>query len=86
MKLIKLALATALLASTTSAMAAKPTSIRFITDIENDEKLSKRYEVQCSDNRAIEMTQTTNNEFCALVGEENYCNKRKMKVAKKACK
>ena len=86
MKVIKLALATALLASTTSAMAAKPTSIRLITDIENDEKLSRLYEVQCSDKRAIEMTKTSTNEYCALVGEENYCNKRKMKVAKQACK
>ena len=86
MKIIKLALATALLTSATSAMAAKPTSIRFITDIENDEQLSKRYEVQCSDKRVVEMIKTTNNEYCALVGEENYCNKRKMKVAKKACK
>lgn len=86
MKIVKLAIAATLLAGTTSALAAKPTSIRFVTDIENDEKLSKRYEVQCSDKRTIEMTQTTNNEFCALVGEENYCNKRKMKVAKKICK
>ena len=86
MKLLKLALATALLAGATNALAAKPTSIRFITEIENDENLSKRYEVQCSDKRAVEMIQTTKNEFCALVGEENYCNKRKMKVAKKACK
>ncbi len=86
MKVTKLLLGVAVLAATSSAMAAKPTSIRVITDIENDEKLSKRYEVQCSDKRAVEMTQTTSNEFCALVGEENYCNKRKMKVAKQACK
>lgn len=86
MNVTKLILGVAVLAVTSSAMAAKPTSIRFITDIENDEKLSKRYEVQCSDKRAVEMTQTTSNEFCALVGEENYCNKRKMKVAKQACK
>ncbi|MDG0980097.1 MAG: hypothetical protein P8O79_10225 [Halieaceae bacterium] len=86
MKVLELALATALLATTTSALAAKPTSIRYITDIENDEKQSKRYEVQCSDKRAVEMTQTTSNEFCALVGNESYCSKRKMKVAKQACK
>ena len=86
MKVIKMALATALLASTTSAMAAKPTSIRFIAEIENNEKLSKRYEVQCSDKRVVEMTQTTSNEFCSLVGDENYCSKRKMKAAKNACK
>ncbi len=85
MKLINLAVATLFVAGASSAMAAKPTSIRFIADIENDEKLSKRYEIQCSDKRAVEMTQTSSNEFCALVGEENYCNKRKMKVAKKAC-
>jgi|GEM_PF-3110970 len=86
MKAIKVALAVILLAGATGALAAKPTAIRFITDIENDDKLSKRYEVQCSDKRAVEMTQTTSNEFCVVVGEENYCNKRKMKVAKTACK
>ena len=88
MNLIKVTAAAALLAASSVAMAAKPTSIVFEANGETAEGTPfASYSVKCSNGKKAPMTAWDNRrKWC--VGDEASaeCEKKQIKAAKAACK
>ena len=84
----KVALATALIALSTSAFAAKPTSIKYVEDVvlEND-LIYSHYQVKCSDGKEGDLSAWDNRKkWCVGKGGQDTCSKKQIKTAKKVCK
>jgi hypothetical protein len=88
MKLIKLTAATAMLALSAGAFAAKPTSIVFDSNAETaDGKAYAKYTVKCSNGKKVELTAWDNRrKWCVGDATSEECQKKQIKAAKKACK
>ena len=88
MNLIKLTAATAMLALSGTAFAAKPTSIVFDGNGENAEGTAfAKYSVKCSNGKKAPLTAWDNRrKWC--IGDETSteCEKKQINAAKKACK
>lgn len=86
-------LTTAVLATTVaftslSAMAAKPTSIKYVEDIVTEsEVIYSHYRVKCSNGEMRDISAWDNRkQWCLDKGKKDVCNKKQIKTAKKACK
>ena len=80
--------ATAVLLASTSAFAAKPTSIKYIEDIvvEND-LIYSHYQVQCSNGATADISAWDNRKkWCVGKGGQDDCSKKQIKTAKQVCK
>jgi len=81
-------LTAALLIGSSTAFAAKPTSIKYIEDVvlEND-IIYAHYSVKCSNGVTADISAWNNRKkWCVGKGQQDVCNKKQIKTAKKVCK
>ena len=84
----KLLVASSLIAISGLAMAAKPTSIKYIEDIvvEND-LIYSHYVVYCSNGATADISAWDNRKkWCVGKGGQDDCSKKQIKTAKQVCK
>lgn len=88
MNVLKAAAATALVAFSAGAFAAKPTSIVFNANGEaSDGTPYSTYTVKCSNGQKAELTAWDNRRKWCVGGADNQdCQKKQIKAAKAACK
>ena len=81
-------LSTALIIASSSAFAAKPTSIKYIEDIVLDNDLIfSYYQVKCSNGKTSDITAWNNRKkWCVGKGQQDKCYKKQIKTAKKVCR
>lgn len=71
-----------------TALAAKPTSIKYVEDVvtEND-LIFSHYVVKCSNGASADITAWDNRKkWCVGKGGQDDCSKKQIKAAKKVCK
>ena len=84
----KIVLSAAVVIASTSAFAAKPTSIKYIEDIviQND-LIYSHYEVKCSNGKTADISAWDNRKkWCIGKGGQDDCSKKQIKAAKAVCK
>lgn len=88
MNIAKIATTTALIAFSASSFAAKPTSIVFSENAQNDEGTPyANYMVKCSNGKKAELTAWDNRrKWCVGDMNSEVCQKKQIKAAKAACK
>ncbi len=71
-----------------SAMAAKPTSIKYVEDLVlADETIYSHYVVTCSNGKAADISAGDNRrQWCLGKGARDACSKKQIKAAKQVCK
>ncbi|MAT94046.1 MAG: hypothetical protein CME59_15775 [Halioglobus sp.] len=86
--LLRAASASALLAASAGALAAKPTSIVFNANGEaSDGTPYSTYTVKCSNGQKAELTAWDNRrKWCVGGADSEACEKKQIKAAKAACK
>ncbi|MEE8060047.1 MAG: hypothetical protein V3T17_19775 [Pseudomonadales bacterium] len=84
----KLVLTAAVLAASTSAFAAKPTSIKYVEDIVVDNAvIYSHYQVKCSNGKLADISAWDNRKkWCVGKGGQDVCSKKQIKTAKKVCR
>jgi uncharacterized protein YraI len=88
MTLTKIIAASALVACSAAAFAAKPTSIVFQANGETgDGTAYSEYLVKCSDGKKVQLTAWDNRrKWCVGGADSTECEKKQIKAAKAACK
>lgn len=84
----KLLLTCSLVLASTAALAAKPTSIKYVEDvvIEND-LIYSHYIVKCSNGQSADISAWDNRKkWCVGKGGQDDCSKKQIKTAKQVCK
>lgn len=85
---MKTLIAVSALVLSISALAAKPTSIKYVEDLVlADESIYSHYVVTCSDGKAADISAWDNRrQWCLGKGIKDACSKKQIKAAKQVCK
>jgi len=68
------------------SLAAKPTSLRFVEEVDTGKSVYLHYVVLCSNNKRKDISAWNNRKsWCLGKGARNYCKKKPLSAARKAC-